>query len=109
MNIKKYGSWNCIPQEIEILICFSNAKNTPSIRKEVIIPNTVIKKLLFIFLSSVLITDNNFNDNTGNTHGIRFKINPPNSEIKSKYIRLSFIEIFLSTFSISTFFSTLKL
>ena len=91
------------------MICLRIAKNEPSIRKEVIIPNTVIKKLLFIFLSSVLITDNNFKDNTGKTHGIRFKINPPNSEIRSKYKRLLFVKIFLSTFSISTFFSTLKL
>ena len=41
INIKKYGSWNCIPHETEIPICLSIKKKNANKEKDVTIPNAV--------------------------------------------------------------------
>ena len=106
------GCQNFVKQKIESIDQVINAevsleKGIATINSRKTISVNILSKILGTKYS--VQTDNNFKDNTGKTHGMKFKINPPNSEIKSKYMRLVFIEIFLSTFSISKLFSTLKL
>ena len=41
INIKKYGSWNCMPHDTEKLSCFSIKKNVANNKNENNIPNDV--------------------------------------------------------------------
>ena len=41
INIKKYGSWNCIPHDTEKLSCFRIRKNVANNKNENNIPNDV--------------------------------------------------------------------
>ena len=41
INIKKYGSWNCIPHDTEIPICLSSTKNKANNENDETIPNAV--------------------------------------------------------------------
>ena len=84
IKIKKYGCWNCIPQEIENLKYCKNKNIKPNSINEKIIPKAVIKKLTLAFFCSDEKTDISFIERMGKTQGITFNIKPANNDIKMK-------------------------
>ena len=81
---KKYGCWNCIPQEIENLKYCKNKNIKPNNINEKIIPKAVVKKLTLAFFCSDEKTDISFMERMGKTQGITFNIKPANNDIKMK-------------------------
>ena len=70
-----------MPHAIDIPTCLSDTKKTANIKKDVIIPKAVYKKLSLIFEALLFKTDSNLIDKTGKTHGIKFNIKPPKIDI----------------------------
>lgn len=56
---------------------FIIASVNPNKRNETIIPNDDAAKLFRTVFSSPDVSESSFRDSTGNTHGIKFRINPP--------------------------------
>ena len=76
-----------MPQLIEWPRCFSEINVKARIKKLEMIPIEVNKKDFLTFLTSKefsLIIDASFNEITGRTQGIKFKIKPPTKANKTK-------------------------